>query len=91
MIWLFDSTEQLVSSEVSEIFVSAATSVKFAFYYQISTKVNLLIKKSFVDLDKKSQFVDLKGVSSFCLDQELGVRWICSFPISALVCILKKF
>lgn len=45
MVWLFNSTEQLVSSEASEIFVSAVTSVKFAFYYQISTK-SLWTKKS---------------------------------------------
>lgn len=38
MVWLFVSTEQLVSSEVSEILVLAVTNVKFAFYYQISTK-----------------------------------------------------
>lgn len=39
----------------------------------------------------KGQFVDLKGVSSLCPDQELDLRWICSFPIYALVCILKQF
>lgn len=65
----------------------------FRDFYFSSNKCEICILLSYFNkksLDK-GQFIDLKGVSNLYLDQELVLRWICSFPIYALVCILQQF